>query len=163
MKRRNIFYPALLAAGLAVPGVAAAAVVTGTLTVSLEVLAGCTSVGNEALAFGPQGTQITTAATQEVELKVTCSTGSPYTVGLDFGQFAQGSVRRMKSASGAFIEYEIYHDSSKQQAWDDNGLGRRADTGIDSPQPFKVYGRVLPNQTVAPGKYVDTVKIAVSY
>jgi len=170
MKTRKLVTSALWAAGVLVPGVwvpeaAQAAVVTGNLTVTLEVQAVCQIEGNPALTFTLRGTQVTAAIEQEAELRVTCSDGSPYTVGLDAGQYAHGKQRHMKNAAGAQrVAYEIYQDPALSRSWGDSGVfEQQSETGNDTPQSFRVYARLKPQKGLAPGRYTDTVKIAVVY
>jgi len=162
MKVQESLFFALLAGVLATSGIASAAVINGVLTVILDVQASCAAVTNATLTFAKQSTQILAAVMQSAEFKVTCAQGAPYRVGLDFGQYSQGTQRRMRTPDGAYLAYEIFKDASFQTPWSENYFGQSSATGDGKNQAFKVYGRVLP-QIAVPGRYTDLVRIAVIY
>ncbi len=96
-------------------------------------------------------------------ISVQCALGVAYQVGLDNGQHATGTTRRV-SGPGGLLNYELYRNSGRTQRW---GSTLNSDTVIGSGtggnQSLTVYGRV-PNQTTpSAGVYNDTITVTVTY
>lgn len=93
-----------------------------------------------------------------------CTNTTPYQIGLDNGQHASGSTRRMRSAAGQFVRYELYRNNARTQRWGSTaGSDTVGQTGSGLPQGTSIYGRV-PAQTSAPaGSYSDTVTVTITY
>jgi spore coat protein U-like protein len=96
-------------------------------------------------------------------ISVQCALGIAYQVGLDNGQHATGTTRRM-TGPGGLLNYELYRNSGRTQRW---GSTLNNDTvvgvGSGNTQNLTVYGRV-PNQTTpSAGTYNDTITITVTY
>lgn len=103
---------------------------------------------------------------------IRCSAGAAYTVGLDDGQHASGSVRRM--ASGAnHLQYEIYKGASSPDRWGMIGSARRSSADAESgagvydsatQQGFSYRAAILPGQPALPqGSYSDTIRVDVAF
>merc|ERR1712130_497953 len=58
---------------------------------------------------------------------VSCTVGTPYTMGLSMGQNALGGVRRMSNGS-TFLKYYLYRDAARSIPWD-TGANTVLDTG----------------------------------
>ena len=96
-------------------------------------------------------------------ISVQCALGVAYQVGLDNGQHATGTTRRM-TGPGGLLNYELYRNSGRTQRW---GSTLNSDTvigaGTGGNQSLTVYGRV-PNQTTpSAGTYNDTITVTVTY
>jgi spore coat protein U-like protein len=95
---------------------------------------------------------------------VNCVNGTPYNIGLDNGQHASGSARRMQGPGAALIGYELYRNSARTQRWGNTvGTDTVSGTGNGATLNTTVYGRVPAQTTPAPGVYSDTVTISVTY
>ncbi len=160
---------AALLAGLFVTAPAAkAATATTTFAVTLTVLNQCVVTATPlvfgSLALVSGGGQATNTVT------VTCTAGTPFTVGLDRGTAPAATIatrllRGPTPATTSSVAYTLYRDSARTLLWGDTvdtQLNGGAATGL--PQPFTVYGQILPNQGTAPaGAYTDTITVTVTY
>lgn len=114
------------------------------------------------------GSTVPLAASVDAQSSITldCPPNVAWQMGLDSGQNASGTQRRMAAAGTDRIGYELYRDSGRTQRW---GNTLNIDTYArpatqTSPMPITVYGRVPAGQTdVAPGSYSDTVTITLTY
>lgn len=101
---------------------------------------------------------------------VTCTKGSAYTVGLNNGVNASGSVRRMANSGGSsFMSYEIYKSNGTDR-WGSSGAERWSSTTSTSVSTdgllrnFSYVAKVLTTQTTpAAGAYSDTLIVDVSF
>lgn len=137
---------------------------TFPFTASASVQKQCTpSFTVHDVDFGSHGTlsaSIDTSATMSPQ----CTNTTPYNVGLDDGQNASGGARRMKSAGGAYVGYELYRDNARTQRWGHTiGTDTVAETGNGTAQTKTVYGRVAAQPTPAAGGYSDTVTVTITY
>jgi spore coat protein U-like protein len=130
---------------------------TATATVTSQC-----SVSASTLDFGAVGLLLAnTDGTSTVTVQ--CASGAAYQVGLDNGQHATGTTRRMQGPGG-LVTYELYRNTTRTQRW---GSTLNTDTvsgsGNGSNQTLTVYGRV-PNQTTpSAGTYNDTITVTVTY
>ncbi len=151
---------------------AEAGTATGNLTVQLTITAACT-IGAATLDFGSaSGTSLlTTALTASTTVSVTCSNGSPYSIGMGQGS-NYSSTNRMINGT-AFIGYGLYLDSADTEAWStttsssscSGGLNTCSlGTGNGSAQSVNIYGKVpTVSSAPAPGAYSDTVVMTITY
>jgi spore coat protein U-like protein len=158
--RKTVLFCAGIAALASTPAFAAGQQATGTVDVSLNVSTSC-SVSAQPLSFGSV-TALATAITASSATTVKCTPGAAYSVYVDFGKNAgAGTQRKMKSAAGDFVNYDIYSDSSRTTAWTTTSGVTGSGTGSD--QPMTLYGSV-PVQSAAPaGDYADQVTVTVNY
>jgi len=130
-------------------------------TVTANVTSQC-SVSASTLDFGSVGLLLAnTDGTSTVTVQ--CASGVAYQVGLDNGQHATGTTRRMQGPGG-LVTYELYRNTTRTQRW---GSTLNTDTvtgsGNGNNQTLTVYGRV-PNQTTpSAGTYNDTITVTVTY
>lgn len=151
---------------------AQAGTATANLAVSIQINASCT-INAASLTFAPTAgtTLVASNVDANTTVSVTCTSGSPYSIGMDNGANVSGSQRRMKSGSN-FLNYNLYVDSGYSNAWITTGspsgctptgscyLG----TGSGSPQSVSIYGRVPSMGTAPPtGTYTDTVTMTITY
>lgn len=132
-----------------------------TVTASVPRL--CTIATATELNFGSVSGLLQTNTDQTSLLRMTCTNRAEYQVGLDNGQNASGTTRRMTSGQG-FVTYELYRDSQRTLRWGDTlNTDTMTGSGSGSEQNLTVYGRV-PAQTAArAGEYSDTVMVTVTY
>ena len=130
-------------------------------TVTANVTSQC-AVSATTLDFGAVGLLLANTDGAS-SISVQCAAGVAYQVGLDNGQHATGTTRRM-TGPGGLLNYELYRNSGRTQRW---GSTLNSDTvigvGNGGSQGLTVYGRV-PNQTTpSAGTYNDTITITVTY
>lgn len=109
---------------------------------------------------------LTANVDQTSALSLTCSSGTPWTTGLNngVGAGATGPTdRRMTGPAGARIVYGLYRDAARALPWGSAGGQTSAGTGTGLAQAATVYGRVAPQTTPAPGLYSDTIVVTVTY
>ncbi|MDK9696194.1 MAG: spore coat U domain-containing protein [Siculibacillus sp.] len=147
-----------------VAGEACAATANTNLGVTLTISAQCVVAGG-AVAFGPQGV-LSSIIDSNGSFSVTCTSGTPYSIGLDQGLFGLlVSARKMRSSTtGAEVSYALYLDAARTLNWGNLIGSLLSNTGTGDTQTINVYGRILPQATpAAASDYTDTVTISVSY
>ncbi|HWP01581.1 MAG TPA: spore coat U domain-containing protein [Methylococcus sp.] len=162
---------AMLLAGLAPSAIAATA--TSTLTVSATVARTCTISTTTQLAFGtydPVGANASTDLNGTGQINVACTKGtnSPM-IGMDLGQNASGSSRRMTSGTD-YLVYEIYQPDSAgtgcpyTTVWGNTGPAQYDPGTVNKTgKNITVCGKVPANQDVAAGNYTDTVVATINF
>ncbi|MGD0096278.1 MAG: spore coat protein U domain-containing protein [Terracidiphilus sp.] len=140
----------LLAAGLLILS-------CGTLKAAAQT---CTLTLGD-LNFGTYtGTQLDVTSAKGQFNNIPDCTGSwqiPLNAGLGVG--ATETTRKMTSMGGAELNYEIFQDAARTTNW--GGTGNDL-TGNNYSVSIYAYGRILPNQNVAPGTYTDTISSATT-
>lgn len=137
-----------------------------TLTVNMTVANDCTTISAPAVAFG-SAPVAKSFPTRSQSIGVTCTKGYAYTVGINNGLYASGTVRRMASGTTNRLSYEIYKGSTTSR-WGATGSERWASaisSAVSSDgtlRTFNYTAQVLPNQTTPPGgTYSDTLTIDI--
>ncbi len=133
---------------------ALAATATGTLTVTASVKQQCT-ISNAALAFGaydPVTANAATALTANTNFSVACTKGSS---GVTIGLSGTAGTRKMTSAVGGNLTYELYSDLAMANVWDSLGANAvaLAAPGSKAAVNVPVYGKVAAGQD--PGVAAD--------
>jgi spore coat protein U-like protein len=165
----RILGAATLLIGVAAAPAAQAGQATGTLSVSASVAATC-SVNSPSLGFGAYDkTNGTTASTT---VTVTCTAASG-TASVALGQGANwdgtNNTRRLKeAASGNYLAYGLYSDSSFTTAWGDgtaatNNAAAVSNSETGSAVNTTVYGKIPANQSLFAGSFSDSVSITVTF
>ena len=150
---------ALLALALLTATSAQAETKTSSFQVGMDVTASC-SLSASNLSFSSMPTGTTAGSDAQATVTVTCSASTPYTISLDNGQYFSGG-RRMNN-SGAFINYDLYKDSSRTASW--NSSSGINGTGNGTSQSHTIFGRVPAGQAVPnTGSYADTIIATISY
>jgi spore coat protein U-like protein len=151
---------------------AQAGTATANLNVQITITASCT-INAATLDFGSNAGTTLVAANIDASttVSVTCTNGSPYSIGMDNGANVSGSQRRMKSGAN-FLNYNLYVDSARSNAWTTAASSSTCTaanscflgTGNGSAQSVSIYGRV-PSIGTAPttGTYTDTVTMTITY
>lgn len=144
---------------------AMAATATANMTVRITIQGQCLIQSANDLDFGATGV-ITANIDQTTTIGVQCTSGQTYNVGLSAGAGtgATTTVRVMTGPASATINYGIYRDAARTQAWGITiGTDTVTGTGNGNVQSINVYGRVPPQTTPAAGVYTDTVAVTVTY
>lgn len=177
---------AVIAAGL--PAVANAGTATGTLEVKVIIQAGCTvnfagnaNAQNAVLDFGTRshlagdkagGADAQTDATSSGAIRVRCTKGQKYSIGLGNGKNydTTSNSRRMSNNAAAgpeFINYALYKDSARTLPWGDTNDSDKYVSSTDDASvedhTYAIYGRIPQKDLPTAGLYTDTVAINVTY
>jgi spore coat protein U-like protein len=96
-------------------------------------------------------------------LRVTCTKGTTYTVGLSNGNYFSNGRRRMASGANR-LEYDVFHLNGLR--WDD--VSHRAVQSVpaqgNAPESFVYEARIYTDQTAPPlGLYQDSLIIDVAF
>jgi spore coat protein U-like protein len=157
--------------GLMVAGLASAATVTSTFNVTATVLKNCL-VSSANLGFGNY-TPNTGALSGSSSITVRCTKTTPYTVALNAGTTAGGTLAQRLLANGAdTLQYNLFTTAAFATVWGD-GTGGTATVGgtgngvsVASAQTLTVHGSLpdnATNQDAPPGSYSDTITVTVTY
>lgn len=153
---------------------AQAGTATANLTVQITITAACT-INAATLDFGasvPGTTLVSTNVDAATTVSVTCTNGSPYSIGMDNGANFSGSRRMKQGATANFLSYSLYVDSGRTNAWTTAASSSTCTTanscflgtGSGSAQAVNIYGRVPSTGTAPPtGTYTDTVTMTITY
>ena len=115
------------------------------------------------LAFGNVPSPVTANVDRTTAIGLVCTGRTAWQIGLDNGLNASGTVRRMRSAGGQFVSYELYRDSPRSLRWGSTlATDTLTGTGSGTAQSLTVYGRVAP-QAPTVGTYSDTITVTVTY
>ncbi|MEQ5842836.1 spore coat protein U domain-contain protein [Paraburkholderia acidicola] len=152
--------------GIAVLPASGHAQTTHNLTVSAEIVPGCSVVGGgptNNIDFGrfnfgthpAVSRERVTALFNGSEVQIACTRGLPVTMRIDGGANPDArNTQRNLANGGARIAYQLFSDAARTQA-----------IGIGQPVPRgQVFGALtLPGGAVPAGTYTDTVQITLSY
>ena len=134
-----------------------------SFAVSASYSAVCT-VTADTMDFGASITTLSSPIDSMATVTTTCSAASPYTIGLNDGLQATGSMQRNMSFGANRLPYQLFQDSNRTTLWGNAGANRKAGTGSGSPQAHQVFGRIPASaSTPASGTYHDTVIVTVTY
>lgn len=140
------------------------------IDVNLTVQAQC-EMSTPDLSFGsaPLASEFAQARGQ---LRVRCTKGASYSVGMDPGRHPEGAVRRMSNGA-EYLAYQLYKSNVEMDRWGHQGSERRrsneAELNADAldgvtPQVFQYRGAILPDWPSPPaGAYVDHVVVDVQF
>ncbi|TCV92313.1 spore coat protein U-like protein [Luteibacter rhizovicinus] len=96
-------------------------------------------------------------------VRLTCTLRSPWQIGLDNGQHATGSTRRMLGTTTTVI-YELYKEATYATRWGNTlNTDTLSGTGTGAEQAISVYGRVPVQTPVPAGSYSDVIQVTVTY
>jgi spore coat protein U-like protein len=163
--KTTLIATALIAAGFV--GNASAVTATTNFDVTITLTASCTVAADD-IAFGSVAGNVASgdqAATGEV--RVNCTPGTTYNVGLDQGDATGATVtaRAMTGGTGSdTVGYGIYKDSGHSNNWGDTGTDRVGGTGNGADQAIPVYAQVPAAELANPaGNYADNILVTVTY
>lgn len=133
-----------------------------SMAVSATVDAACSTLADTLPFATYAGTQERRTAT----ISVTCTSTTPFNVGLDAGTTSGATVsnRRMSDGNGHTLNYGLYRDSGYSTNWGDTvGNDTETGTGSGTSQSLTVYGQVPGGQSAVPGRYTDTITVIVIF
>jgi spore coat protein U-like protein len=159
--------------GLGSAALAQAGTATANMAVQITITASCTINATTLDFLSNAGTVLVSSNVDaQANVSVTCTSGSPYSIGMNNGANASASQRRMISG-GNFLNYNLYTDTARTAAWTTTtqtasctgGAGTCVlGTGTGSSQSVTIYGRVPSIGTAPPpGTYTDTVTMTITY
>ncbi|VWX61462.1 Spore coat protein U domain-containing protein [Burkholderiales bacterium 8X] len=143
---------------------------TAFFQVTATVLSACSVTTPGTLAFGSYTPNNASAASGTTAFQVTCTSGTPYSIGLSQGGGSGATVttRKMTSATAGAgnntLNYGLYKDSAHTVNWD-NSSSATGYVGAGNAQPFTVYGSIPAGQyAAAPASdYADSITLTLSY
>jgi spore coat protein U-like protein len=141
---------------------AAAATTTTTFTVTANVTTNCTIIADN-LNFGSYARAVVDGTTT---LTATCSTGTPFNIGLDAGTAAGATVstRKMTGPGPEFLAYGLFQDSAHSINWGNTPATDTVNsTGTGAAQTFTVFGDIPSGQFVQAGSYQDTITVTLTF
>ena len=137
------------------------------LAVSITVTNDCTAISAPNVNFGSAPIAKTFPNISQ-SISVTCTKGYAYTIGINNGNNASGTVRQMASGPNR-LSYEIYKGSTSSR-WGSTGAERWSSgtsSSISTDGTLRTYNytaRVMQNQTTPPGgTYNDTLLIDLAF
>jgi spore coat protein U-like protein len=137
-------------------------VTTTTFPVTVRVDPNC-AISATNLAFGTySGSQLD----GQSSISVNCTSGSPWTIGLNSGTFASATVtsRKLTGPGATPLAYSLFRDSARTLNWGNTvGTDTVAGTGTGAAQAVNVYGRIGGSQSVGGGGYTDTVIATLTF
>jgi len=135
-----------------------------SFTANAAVTKTCTITAANNLNFGTPASLLTANVDATTTLQTQCTNSTAFQIGLDNGQNASGTTRRMLGSSGDLITYELYQDSGRTTRWGNTvNSDTVTGTGNGAVQTNTVYGRVAAQATPTPGTYTDTITVSVTY
>ncbi|MFC6283077.1 MULTISPECIES: Csu type fimbrial protein [Polaromonas] len=162
----------LSAVALGAMGAAQAATDVTTFKVKLTITESCliSATAPTDVDFGSQartGAALTLDAAGA--LNVNCTSGTPYTIGLNGGANNTGTTatptagsRRMLSGTANYVGYELYQNTGRTTFWGNATGSWLGGTGTGASVSLPVYGRVVSANAPA-GAYIDTVTATITY
>ena len=135
-----------------------------SMPVNAQLLSAC-QITATPLDFGRQPSNFSSAIQSTSQINSTCTKGTAYQIGLNNGLYASGNQRRMRSANGQYINYELYKNAERTQRW---GMALNTPETVTgqatgSSQSTTVYGQVIPQSGLRAADYKDTVTVTITY
>lgn len=172
MLKKSLLAAALLAiSGFAIAAPGGPSPQTTTFQVTAKVIASCV-VNSTNIAFGNYDPTAGSATTATGTVTAKCTKGSNVSVALGQGANAgTGSTvavpaRRMKSASGDYLPYNIYTTSGGSTEWG-TGAGSvpaaQTAASVGTALSFTTYGSLPAGADVPAGDYSDSVIATVTF
>ncbi|MGE5469559.1 MAG: spore coat U domain-containing protein [Bacteroidota bacterium] len=140
------------------------AALSSRFQVSAVAINSCAVFAND-LQFSTYDPQAVNGNDASSTVTISCTEGSPYSIGLDagIGPGAAISARRMSSNANT-LDYSLFRDAPRTLNW---GNTVNVDTlngrGTGSPVDHMIFGRIWARQAVKAGLYLDTITVSVTY
>lgn len=143
---------------------AAAGEFNGSFTAETRIPGACTASATE-LNF--QTYTRTEGNEAESLITVRCNQNATVTIALDGGLAGSVAERRLRltTDSAQVLSYNLYRDENHTQVWGNTAGTNTMSASVTGPQtdvPVPVYGRIVENQTVPEGRYMDTINVSVT-
>jgi spore coat protein U-like protein len=150
-------------------GAANAGTTTTTFAVTATVQSTCSATAT-ALAF-PAYIPGAGAVTNNSTISVRCTKNTPFTILLNGGSTAGGTVAQRLMAFGAnTLQYQLFTSTAFTSVFGDGSGTSHTVTGtgsgVGTANAVTVAGQVLDstaNQLAVPGNYTDTITVTVTY
>ncbi|WP_260928889.1 spore coat U domain-containing protein [Novosphingobium sp. 9] len=162
---RNLAAVLALGAAATIPLSAQAATATDPMAVTATVISACI-IDAADLPFGNYDPTSSTPKDMNTTITVTCTVGTPFTVGLNAGSTSGATVTTRQMANGANrLGYALYSDTGHATNWGNtSGTDTPAQaTATATSTVMTVYGRIAARQNVPAGSYTDSVTATVYY
>jgi spore coat protein U-like protein len=142
-----------------------ATITTNTFTVQAVITASC-NVSATTLNFGTYDPTSATALNGTSSVSVFCTSGTPYTTGLNVGSGGGSFTTRTIANGGNTLDYNLFRDAARSQVWGD-GSGSTftvagTGSGLLTANTVTVYGQVAIAQDKPAGTYTSTVTVTVT-
>ncbi|HEX3915292.1 MAG TPA: spore coat protein U domain-containing protein [Steroidobacteraceae bacterium] len=159
----------MLILGATLAGVANSATTIATFAVTETVQSTCSATAT-ALAFSPY-TPGGGAIANNSTISVKCTKNTPYTIALNRGATAGGTVAQRLMASGAnTLQYNLFTTAAFAQIFGDGSGTSKTVTGtgagVGTAASVTVFGQLpdsAANQSAVAGNYTDTITVTVTY
>lgn len=164
--KKNKIVLALLACGFILGTNAYAALATGNMNVSANILGDCEIVAND-LDFG--GVILGTGSVSSTTIDVTCPAEVSGYLRINGGQNEAGSARNLSqtiSGTPYYVQYNLYSDASMTQPFStlvSGGFGGVSISGTGAVQAIEVHGEIPVQASQPAGAYTDTLEVAIDY
>ncbi|MYN11085.1 Csu type fimbrial protein [Pseudoduganella aquatica] len=140
---------------------------TATFDVTMRIIADCTVSAN-ALDFGQNQGVLAATVTGTTTLGVTCTSTTPYNVGLSAGNGtgSSGTVRYMSGQTAGntgTVQFMLYQTAGATIWGEDQGVNTKGGTGNGTLQTHTVYGSIPAQTTPAPDTYKSTITATVFF
>lgn len=150
-----------IAGWVGVPDTVLAVNLTAPTQVIARVGASCSSAMAADLDFGTiTNTSVNTDVTGTVT--ITCTNATVFTLTASSGVNASGAQRRMKSASNAYMNYDIYTTSARTTSYPTSGT-TQSYTATGGPLDVSIFGRAPAQTVLGSGAFSDVVTWTMSY
>ena len=131
--------------------------VTDHFNVTIKVNESCKIDTTSDVNFADIDRSTSVNQTAQGKVNVTCTIGTPYTVGLA----GSGKMSNTSDAASS-IAYNLFQDTGYTKSWD-NSQSLNTQTGSGTSQQLDVYAKLAGNTNVKAGNYLDTVTATVTY
>ncbi len=160
----SIVAVAALLLGGSLPAAPATLTATSSILVTATVPQACIVVA-QPMVFGNYDPTSATPTNGSTTLVVTCTLGTPYTIGLSTGSGTGATVASRKMTFGSnTLNYSLYSDSGHSTVWGPTiGTNTVAATSTGLPTTYNVYGQIPAQQAASTGAYTDSVTVTVTY
>ena len=166
---RKIQAMTLILGGVVWAAVADSATTTATFAVTETVQATCSATATT-LAFSAY-TPGAGAKANNSTISVRCTKNTPYTISLNGGSTAGGTIAQRLMASGAnTLQYNLFTTAAFGQIFGDgSGTSKTVPgtgAGVATANAITVFGQLpdsAANQAAVAGSYSDTITVTVTY
>jgi len=145
-----------------------AAVTSGSMSVSVTLAKTCVVNSISPIAFSNVD-HLNAPGDAQGSVRITCTNGVSFKIGINNGNHAQGDQRRMRRTdpddTNHWVDYALYRDFARTKPWGDLSGDQAYDEGVGdgSPQSITVYARFPAQDTPLPGTYEDQVVVTLEY
>ncbi len=138
-------------------------------------MADCTTVTSQSIVFGTYSALDGTSADSNGSVRITCTGRGLFSADIGVVSISAGSstsfTNRTLVNGGQRLFYNLYTDAARSRVFGD-GTGNTGTVGFSAgggllggpgTATIQVYARMPARQDVAPGQYIDTLIVTVTY